>query len=273
MLCRSATKSRDIQTTFYHVNDIDTIADVEANAALSASELMESSARPMSFALTPGTCADASMLVLRNNHAERAEDFWTYAIKKTYQRALSESWTRADIQAAVMQSSLLSCSFVCVCASHETAADDYFRYPEDYAHNTPWNDWTPPSESARLFQAAAATSYVDPVSRRIRVHVVASADITAHAMIAFSTVEMNVEGKEALVVRRGAETLASLVLRSICLTSDPVNMMVIELKVATSRHGIYLRFEDVKRLEAFMVRCGWWLDMVKIDKLCQDMKI
>ena len=231
-------------------------------AALSVSELMQSSAPPLSSASTPGTCSDEQLLVLRNNHAKHAEDFWTYAIRKTYQRALSESWTQEDIQAAVMQSSLLSHR------SHETASDDCgFRYfesaPENYAHNTPWNDWTPPSESARLFQAAATTSYVDPVSRRIRVHVVTSADITAHAMVAFATVEMNVKGEEALVVRRGAETLASLVLRRICLTSDPVDM-IIELKVATSRPGvpsIYLRFEDVKRLEAFVVMC------------LQDMKI
>jgi hypothetical protein len=194
------------------------------------------------------------MLVLRNHHAEHAEDFWTYAIRKTYQRALSESWTREDIQAAVMQSSLLSCSFVCVCALHETAADDYFRYPEDYAHNTPWNDWTPPSESARLFQAAATTAYVDSVSRRIRVHVVTSSEIAAHAVVAFATVEMNVKGKEVLVIRRGAETLASLVVRRIHLTS--VDKMVLKLEICTRRPGvpsIYLRFEDVKRHNAFIL--------------------
>jgi hypothetical protein len=36
-------------------------------------------------------------------------------------------------------------------------------------------------------------------------------------------------------------------------------MMFIELKVATNRPGVpsvFLRFEDVKRLEAFMVMCG-----------------
>ena len=215
-----------------------------------------------SSATTPVACADAPIsrdarspqLVIRNNQAEHAEDFWTYVIRKITQRALSESWTQEDIQAAVMQSLLLSYR------SYKTAAEDYgFRYvessPEDYTHNTPWNDWTPPSESARLFQAAATTSYVDSVSCRIRVHVVTSSDIAAHAVVAFATVERNVQGKEALVLRRGAETLASRVLRRIRLTSDPEDMMVIELKVATNRPGvpsIYLRFEDVKRLEAFV---------------------
>ena len=189
---------------------------------------------------------------LRNNHAERAEVFWTDAIRKTFQRALSERWTQEDIHAAVMQGSLLSYR------SHEAATDNYgFRYvesaPENFAHNCPWNDWTPPSESARLFHAATTTPHVDKVSRRIRVHVITSPDITAHAMVAFATVEMNVKGKEVLVIRRGTETLASLVLRRIHLTSDK---MLIKLTVATRRQGvpsIYLRFEDVRRLEAFMV--------------------
>ena len=111
------------------------------------------------------------------------EHFWSDAVKKTYQRALSESWTHEDIQAALIQISLLSYR------SHEVAANDYgFRYiesaPEYYAHNCPWNDWTTPSESARLFHAATTTPHVDKVSRRIRVHVITSPDITAHAAAA-----------------------------------------------------------------------------------------
>ena len=188
-------------------------------------------------------------MVQRNNDAKH---FWSGAIEKTYQRALSESWTKEDVLAALIQASLLSYR------SHETAADDYgCNYiesaPEYYAHNCPWNDWTTPSESARLFHAATTTPHVDKVSRRIRVHVITSPDITAHAMVAFATVEMNVKGKEVLVIRRGTETLASLVLRRIHLTSDK---MLIKLTVATTRQGvpsIYLLFEDVKRLEAFLV--------------------
>jgi len=138
--------------------------------------------------------SNEQQLVLRNN---KVEHFWSDAVEKTYQRALSESWTHEDIQAALIQASLLSYR------SHETAAEACgFRYvesaPEYYAHNCPWNDWTTPSESARLFHAASTTPcpYVDPVSRRIRVHVVTSADVTAHAMVAFTTVEMNDKGKE-----------------------------------------------------------------------------
>ena len=183
------------------------------------------------------------------------EHVWSDAIEKTYKRALSESWTQEDILAALIQASLLSYR------SHETAADDYGicyveSAPEYYAHNCPWNDWTTPSESARLFHAASTTPcpYVDPVSRRIRVHVVTSSDIAARAVVAFATVEMNVKGKEVLVIRRGAETLASLVVRRIHLTS--VDKMVLKLEICTRRPGvpsIYLRFEDVKRLNAFTI--------------------
>ena len=245
-----------------------------ATCTLNAEEMQSTpvSDTPISSASTPVAAprsldastlgADAPMswdacrqLVLRNHQAERAEVFWTDAIKKTFQRALSERWTQEDIHAAVMQGSLLSYR------SHEAATDNYgFRYvesaPENFAHNCPWNDWTPPSESARLFQAAATTPYVDPVSRRIRVHVVTSADVAAHAMVAFTTVETNDRGKEMLVVRRGATTLASIVLGRIHLTFCLPDKMLIELKVATRRTGvpsIYLRFEDVRRLEAFMV--------------------
>jgi hypothetical protein len=72
-------------------------------------------------------------------------------------------------------------------------------------------------------------------------------------MVAFATVEMNVKSKEVLVIRRGTETLASLVLSRIHLTSDK---MLIKLTVATRRQGvpsIYLLFEDVKRLNAFII--------------------
>ena len=79
------------------------------------------------------------------------------------------------------------------------------------------------------------------MSRRIRVHVITSSDITAHAVVAFATVEMNVKVKEVLVIRRGSETLSSLVLRRIHLTldqkSDPKSgdKMVLKLEISTRR--------------------------------------
>ena len=75
-------------------------------------------------------------------------------------------------------------------------------------------------------------------------------------MIAFASRELNAAGKEALVVRRGQDILASLILRKICITSDLPDRRLIMMTVATrsriaSSPKIYLRFENDKRLESF----------------------
>ena len=74
--------------------------------------------------------------------------------------------------------------------------------PEYYAYNCPWFDWTTPSESAQLFHDTTTTTHVDKVSHH----------------------------KEVLVIRRGTETLTSLVHLRIHLTSDK---MFIKLTVTT----------------------------------------
>jgi hypothetical protein len=165
-------------------------------------------------------------------HNNDTEHFWSGEIEKTYRHTLSESWTKEDVLVTLIQGSLRSYW------SLETTADDYdFNYvnyvesvPEYYTYNYPWFDWTTPSESARLFHNTTTTTHVDKVSRHIRVHVITNPDITTHVMVAFATVEMNVKDKEVLVIRRGTETLASLVLLRIHLTSDK---MLIKLTVTT----------------------------------------
>jgi len=70
-------------------------------------------------------------------------------------RAVRESWTHEDCIAAVYQAHLLP---------YRSAPDAQvalgFRYinsaPEDYTHNAPWNNWTPPSKSQAIFEAAQA---------------------------------------------------------------------------------------------------------------------
>jgi len=168
-----------------------------------------------------------------------------------------EKWTQEDLHAALIQGSLLSYR------SHEFAARNFGccyidSAPEDYAHNCPWNDWTPPSESLRLFRdaAAAAPQRLDGVARRVRVHVHVSSSATCPGMIAFASRELNAAGKEALVVRRGQDVLASLILRKICITSDLADRRLIMMTVATHSRiapspKIYLRFENDKRLESF----------------------
>jgi hypothetical protein len=188
---------------------------------------------------------------------QQQQDFWSSAIDKTYERAVREKWTQEDLHAALIQGSLLSYR------SHEFAARNFgCRYidsaPEDYEHNCPWNDWTPPSESLRLFRDAAAATprRLDGVARRVRVHVHVSSSATCPGMIAFASRELNAAGKEALVVRRGQDILASLILRKICITSDLADRMLIMMTVATCSRiapspKIYLRFENDKRLESF----------------------
>ena len=188
---------------------------------------------------------------------EQQQVFWSSAIDRTYERAVREKWTQEDLHAALIQGSLLSYR------SDEFAARNFGccyidSAPEDYAHNCPWNDWTPPSESLRMFRdAASATARrLDGVARRVRVHVHVSSSATCPGMIAFASRELNAAGKEALVVRRGQDILASLILRKICITSDLADRRLIMMTVATRSRiapspKIYLRFENDKRLLAF----------------------
>jgi hypothetical protein len=138
--------------------------------------------------------------------------------------------------------------------------------PEDYVHNCPWNDWTPPSKSAKIFERAnvnRTSDPGDPLLRRVRVHVVASASADETRLIAFATIEKNAMGQELLVLRRGADALGSLILRRINIRPDPTDRMVrtVSMKVAhkaTMRSVSYLRFEDETRLYAFdaMISCA-----------------
>jgi hypothetical protein len=188
---------------------------------------------------------------------EHQQVFWSSAIDRTYERAVREKWTQEDLHAALIQGSLLSYR------SDEFAARNFGccyidSAPEDYAHNCPWNDWTPPSESLRMFRdAASATARrLDGVARRVRVHVHVSSSATCPGMIAFASRELNAAGKEALVVRRGQDILASLILRKICITSNLADRRLIMMTVATRSHiapspKIYLRFENDKRLQSF----------------------
>jgi hypothetical protein len=179
-------------------------------------------------------------------------------------RAVQEHWTAEDVLSAYFQCSLLSYR-----STPETPGPRYIRSaPEDYVHNCPWNDWTPPSKSAKIFERANANRTSDPgdpVLRRVRVHVVASASADEKRLIAFATIEKNAMGQELLVLRRGTDVLASLILRRIDVRPNPTERMVrtVSMKVAQkatmqSVLSTYLRFEDETRLYAFdaMISCA-----------------
>jgi hypothetical protein len=172
-------------------------------------------------------------------------------------RCLAEGWDARDIRAANYQSSLLSYR------SPEDAAAQYGpRYvqssPDHYSHNCPWNDWSPPSESERRFREAAATRQIDVVSCRVRVHVCMSPG--DNRLIAFASVETNTEGKQALVLRRGADTLASMSVGVVRLHQiSPENPRVLVLTIRGDRlgHAICLCFEDDNRVENFGAMLGY----------------
>jgi hypothetical protein len=173
-------------------------------------------------------------------------------------RFAQEGWTTRDPYAALLQASLLSYQ------SSRDAQDKYgYRYvnstPSDYKHNCPWNDWTPPSKSIELFQAAAGASAnkSDIVLRRVRVRVSPFETLTHPSPIAFASIEMGNSGSPCLLLRRGADILGSMTLSS--LKTERICDLVIGVLpdegslagVPATAPSIYLHFENSARVIKF----------------------
>jgi hypothetical protein len=162
-----------------------------------------------------------------------------------------------------LQASLLSYQ------SSRDAQDKYgYRYinstPSDYKHNCPWNDWTPPSKSIELFQAAAGASAnkSDIVLRRVRVRVSPFETLTQSSLIAFASVEMGNSGSPCLRLRRGADILGSMTLSSLkteCIRDLVIGVLPDEGSLAgvptipsiPTTPSIYLHFENRLRVTKF----------------------
>ena len=171
-------------------------------------------------------------------------------------RFRQEGWTTRDLYAAFLQASLLSYQ------SSRDAEDKYgYRYinstPSDYEHNCPWNDWTPPSKSMDLFQAAAeATAQkCDIVLRRVRVHLCREAAPESDTVIAFASIETNQEGTACLLLRRGAEILASLPVArlNVAIACRGLLMMLSTTGATEAGPSLWLKFETDAKLTKF---CG-----------------
>ncbi len=169
-----------------------------------------------------------------------------------------EGWTTRDPYAALLQASLLSYQ------SSRDAQDKYgYRYvnskPSDYTHNCPWNDWTPPSKSIELFQAAARASAnkSDIVLRRVRVRLSPFETLTQSSPIAFASIEIGNSGSPCLRLRRGANILGSMTLSS--LKTERIRDLVIGILpdegsmagVPATTPSIYLHFENRARVTKF----------------------
>jgi hypothetical protein len=174
-------------------------------------------------------------------------------------RLRQEGWTTRDLYAALLQASLLSYQ------SSRDAQDKYgSRYinstPSDYKHNCPWNDWTPPSKSIELFQAAAEASAnkSDIVLRRVRVRLSPFETLMQSSLIAFASIEMGNSGS-CLRLRRGATIIGSMTLSS--LKTERIGDLVIGLladegslagvPAIPTTPSIYLHFENRTRVTKF----------------------
>ena len=172
-----------------------------------------------------------------------------------------EGWTTRDLYAAFLQASLLSYQ------SSRDAEDKYgYRYinstPSDYEHNCPWNDWTPPSKSIELFQAAAEASanMSNIVLRRVRVHLCREAAPESHTTIAFASIETSQEGTTCLRLRRGADILASLPVAALSVAIVGPGLLVLSTIGATEAlPSLWLKFETNERLTKFC-------DMLELER-------
>eukprot|EP00001_Collodictyon_triciliatum_P167637 29624_4 len=103
-----------------------------------------------------GGCGDVASPLPTTEPAD-AESAALDCVDLIQRRFRQEGWTTRDLYAAFLQASLLS---------YRSSRDAEHKYgdryinsaPSDYKHNCPWNDWTPPSKSIELFQAAAEAS-------------------------------------------------------------------------------------------------------------------
>ena len=204
-------------------------------------------------------------------HHQRWPAFDGYAAASAVEaRVLAEGWTVDDIKAASLQASLLSYRSEHISAEERAQSQwnqvwnpDGQRYvkssPGDYAHNCPWNDWTPPSQSRRLFAAANqanAKAGVSGVSARVRVNVCLSAGSSERGvkmMVVFATVEVDKQGDKALVLRRGSEVLACLPMHTICVRQEPMCERILHVASTSSTAvSVCLYIENARRLDAFL---------------------
>lgn len=189
-------------------------------------------------------------------------------------RVHAEGWDVDDVRAAGLQASLLSYQSRTISAVERarsrwnqiwnpTGLRDVVCSPADYEHNAPWNDWTPPSESRRLFEAAnlataeAASRDASGVSTRVRVRVRPSADSGERGeKIAFASAEVDEQGAKALVLRRGCKMLAHLPMPmfTISVRQEPMHERILHVVTVSSFSGVSvcLYIENTRRLDAVL---------------------
>jgi len=177
----------------------------------------------------------------------------------------AEAWDAGDVHAALLQAALLSYKSAPVGRSGKERAQsqwdqiwnmDGSRYiacaPTDYAHNCPWNDWTPPSEARRRAAAAKAANPATGLAR-IRVKVCRAPDSHRRGekmVVAFASIGVCNSDTKALVLRRGSETLLAMPLHR---TRIAQREGVLRLSLdGSSTSPVFLYLEDVQRRDALL---------------------
>jgi len=126
---------------------------------------------------------------------------------------------------------------------------------DDYTHNCRWNDWVPPSESRRRFEAANAAKACLPAKARVCAHMCASADAHTSGLhathIVWAAVEENAAGKPTLTLRRGSDLLAEMALQTLCFSFPGEQIVVPNVRSRHLNAAVYLRFETRKSFETF----------------------
>ena len=108
-----------------------------------------------------------------------------------------EGWTSQDLECALYQTTLLAPTLA---------------RPRNYLLNTPWSNWTPPSQSEARFDSAHANRSArrpDRIAQRVSVHVCATPDPAGHGIVAFATVE-SCNARRHLILRRGVDILLNI---------------------------------------------------------------
>jgi hypothetical protein len=224
---------------------------------------------------------DTSALLVRTPQTPTAEDLnierapersmMAGKVDAIERRYLAEDWTAHDIFASLLQSSLLSYrsdeSYAEIYGDLDRTAADGPRYvnstPEDYLHNCPWNNWTPPSKSLALFQQAHDNRKHEPIEMRIRVRISDQPVPKSQTEVAFASIEDNDKGKKSVVIRRGAIVLSSMTISTMHAEGVRHNLLQVVLSTtpknaADSTASVCLTFEDEKRFIKFyeMVKAG-----------------
>jgi len=192
-----------------------------------------------------------------------SSSFLNEALEKIRSRATDECWTSDDVTSALLQTALLSYRSTAHAAEIYGGERYVESYPEDYQHNCPWNNWSPPSVSEQVFQEAPANKdpYNEPIRRRVRVRVSPFETLTQSSLIAFASIEMGNSGSQCLRLRRGANILGSMTLASlktertgdlvIGLLTRPDEDSLAGVSAMPPTPSIYLHFENRARVTKF----------------------